>query len=185
MSRTSGRSAQETKALIVEAAAHLVRKHGMSVALSDIAAQAGVSKGGLLYHFPTKEQLMGKLISNQVAHFRREVEQAAEQEEPAPGRLARAYIQVSFAGAADEGNLQDLISLSAQLMTEPGLRAVAQADAERWRAELFDDGLDPAAVRLIVAAADGFSSGLLWGGVLNDEDLPLLRDQLLELTHPR
>src|SRR5690349_13603621 len=98
MARTAGRSAAETRRLILDAAARLISRHGTAVPVSDIAEAAGVSKGGLLYHFPNKEELLSGLANHLMGQFRHDVEQvAAEEEEGTPGRLTRAYIRVSFA----------------------------------------------------------------------------------------
>lgn len=44
---------------ILQVACRLVRKLGAShLTLDAVAKEAGVSKGGLLYHFPTKEALI-------------------------------------------------------------------------------------------------------------------------------
>jgi AcrR family transcriptional regulator len=154
------------------------------VPVSDIADAAGVSKGGLLYHFPNKEVLLGGLATDLMARFRQDVEHAATAEDPGtPGRLARAYIRVSFAHASDVTGLRDYIALAAHLMFEPDLEALAQQDAEQWRTDLLDDGLDPAVVRMVVAAADGSNTAPLWGAVLTDADRADLEADLIALTH--
>ncbi|GAA1658853.1 TetR family transcriptional regulator [Citricoccus zhacaiensis] len=184
MARTAGRDAEDTKRLILEAAAQLIGRRGTAVPVSDIAAAAGVSKGGLLYHFPSKEQLLNGLASSLMSQFRREVEQAAaEEDEQTPGRLTRAYIRVCFADARDLIGLRDYLSLAARLMFEPGPEELARQDARRWRAALFDDGIDPATVRMIIAAADGSNIAPLLGPVLNDSDRSALEADLIALTY--
>ncbi|WP_218682724.1 TetR/AcrR family transcriptional regulator, partial [Microbacterium sp. BF1] len=39
-------------------------RHGTTVPVTDIAEAAGVSKGGLLYHFPNKETLLNGVATN-------------------------------------------------------------------------------------------------------------------------
>ncbi|MEV5827974.1 TetR/AcrR family transcriptional regulator [Spirillospora sp. NPDC052242] len=184
MARTAGRSADETKRLILDAAAHLIGRHGTAVPVSDIAEAAGVSKGGLLYHFPNKEELLNGLATDLMTRFRQNVEQAAsEEEDRRPGRLTRAYIRVSFAHAGDLTGLRDYIALAAHLMFEPGLEELAQQDAKQWRSALLDDGLDPAVIRVVIAATDGSNSAPLWGAVLNDTDRAELEADLIALTY--
>lgn len=149
MARTAGRSADETRQLILTSAARLIGRHGTTVPVTDIAEAAGVSKGGLLYHFPNKETLLNGVATNLMTQFRSHVEQAATAEpEGVPGRLTRAYIRVSFAHAGDPSGLRDYIALAAHLMFEPALEELAQADAAQWRSALFEDGLDPAIARI-------------------------------------
>lgn len=156
MARTAGRSADETRQLILTSAARLIGRHGTTVPVTDIAEAAGVSKGGLLYHFPNKETLLNGVATNLMTQFRSHVEQAATAEpEGVPGRLTRAYIRVSFAHAGDPNGLRDYIALAAHLMFEPALEELAQADAAQWRSALFEDGLDPAITRMVIAATDG------------------------------
>ncbi len=153
MARTAGRSADETRQLILTSAARLIGRHGTTVPVTDIAEAAGVSKGGLLYHFPNKETLLNGVATNLMTQFRSHVEQAATAEpEGVPGRLTRAYIRVSFAHAGDPNGLRDYIALAAHLMFEPALEELAQADAAQWRSALFEDGLDPAITRTALEA---------------------------------
>ncbi|WP_134321691.1 TetR/AcrR family transcriptional regulator [Cumulibacter soli] len=183
MARTPGRSAGDTKRLILDAAAKLIGRHGTAVPISDIATAAGVSKGGLLYHFPSKESLLSEMAVSLNDEFRAAVqERAAQEPEDAPGRLARAYIRTSFAMGRDTSGLRDYVALAVHLMFEPGMSAIAQQDADWWRAALHGDGLDPAVVRIVVSAADGVSSGPLWGAVLSDADNQLLEAELIEMT---
>lgn len=183
MARTAGRSADETKDLILTSAARLIGRHGTTVPVTDIAEAAGVSKGGLLYHFPNKETLLNGVATNLMTQFRSHVEQAATAEpEGVPGRLTRAYIRVSFAHAGDPNGLRDYIALAAHLMFEPALEELAQADAAQWRSALFEDGLDPAVTRMVIAATDGSNSAPLWGAVLTEPDRIALEADLIALT---
>ena len=52
-----------TKRRILEAAAEIARESGPgNLALDAVAAKAGVSKGGLLYHFPSKSSLLQAVV---------------------------------------------------------------------------------------------------------------------------
>lgn len=64
-SRTEG-----TRARILRAAQEIAQEAGpASMSLEAVAAKAGVSKGGLLYHFPTKAALLRGLVEHQLARF--------------------------------------------------------------------------------------------------------------------
>lgn len=59
------RSASQTRQLILNAAETLARDLGpVNISLDAVAAAAGVSKGGLLYHFPSKARLLEGLVAN-------------------------------------------------------------------------------------------------------------------------
>lgn len=185
MPRKAGRGADETRRMILDAAAQLMTRRGTTVPLLDVAKAAGVSKGGLLYHFRSKESLLTGLAGDLIDRFRENVDHAAAAEsEGSVGRLARAYIRVSFAHADDAQSVRNYIALAAQLMFEPGLEELAARDAQRWRVALYEDGLDLNAVRVIIAAADGANTAPLWGAVLEDADRRALKEHLLSLTIP-
>ena len=84
-----GRTA--TRRRILDAAQDLAQCTGAgSLSLDAVAAKAGVSKGGLLYHFPSKNKLMEALVEDYLRRF----DTAMSLEERLGGRNAaiRAYI---------------------------------------------------------------------------------------------
>ena len=65
---------------ILDAAQRVISDLGAArLTLDVIAHAAGVSKGGLLYHFPTKEALIGALADDYVVSLSRCVQQAMDQ----------------------------------------------------------------------------------------------------------
>jgi AcrR family transcriptional regulator len=181
MGRTTGRDADETRRQIIEAAARLISRRGSAVPISAIADAAGVSKGGLLYHFASKDELLEAVAGRLFDSFRDAVHDAAS-EDPDPGRLTRAYVRVSFADVADEAAAREMIAVAAQLMHEPRIQQIAAEDGARWREDLFGDGLDPAVVRIVLTSTDGVSAAPLWGTVLTSGDVAALAAQLLALA---
>lgn len=183
MGRTAGRTAEDTRRNILDAAALVIGENGTKVPVTVIAEAAGVSKGGLLYHFPSKEKLLIDLATYLLEQFRDLVEEFTSAEpEGAKGRLTRGYIRASFAYAKDFAEQKRHIALASNLMLEPGLGELAQEEAERWRTDLLHDRLNPATTRLIVAATDGGNSAPLWGAVLSYGDRGDLERQLIGLT---
>ena len=60
----------ETKERIYQAVNELCKTEGVNMlTLSNIAKKAGISKGGLLYHFPTKEAILEGLIERNMKEF--------------------------------------------------------------------------------------------------------------------
>jgi len=82
---------------ILEAADHLAHEAGPAhLALDAVAARAGVSKGGLLYHFPSKMHLLTALVDRHVKRFEAEVDRR-QREVPEPGpRALAAYVDASL-----------------------------------------------------------------------------------------
>jgi AcrR family transcriptional regulator len=60
--------AERTRSAIIDAAAEMFDQHGFNGAsLSDILAEAGVTKGALYFHFSSKEELAHALVKEQFA----------------------------------------------------------------------------------------------------------------------
>ena len=97
---------------IVEAALDRVRA-GESVSLNTVAAQVGLSKPGLMYHFPTKEALMLALVDYVLDCWERGLEQRLDgplDQAEARDRF-RAYLDWSLTGEIDQGDLAMLADL--------------------------------------------------------------------------
>ncbi|QRM56463.1 TetR/AcrR family transcriptional regulator [Sinorhizobium sp. BG8] len=111
---------------LLKVAARLMIEKGLpSVTLDAVSQSAGVSKGGLLHHFPNKVSLLDGLFESLVDNLDEAIE-ARMLIDPQPrGRFTRAYLAVCFVpGGMPEGEAWK--SLTIALMGEPYLR-------ERWR----------------------------------------------------
>lgn len=76
---------------ILAAAADVARETGPgSVSLDAVAQRAGVSKGGLLYNFPSKAALMKGLVARHIAEFELELDAAEARGEP----LVATYLRL-------------------------------------------------------------------------------------------
>ncbi len=145
------------------AADRVVVEGGVSgLTLEAVAREAGVSKGGLLYHFPSKEALIsgmiGRLVEGYTDALGREL---AREGGSASGRWSRAYARVSF--AEDRWYLEVSAGLLAAVAEDPGLLDPlrrAFEDGQRWAVR---DGIDPAVATLIRLAADGLFFAELLG----------------------
>lgn len=183
MGRTTGRTATETRHQVLRAAAEVVAERGGSAGLEEIATRAQVTKGGLLYHFRSKESLMHAVAQQLLDEFEHEVETAlAQEDDDAPGRLTRAYARATLASAADAERTRRATTLLVHLQTDPAVAAMMQADAERWRDRLLADGLDPLVATLAIAAADGICMAPLYGDAPLVDDRERVLAAVLDLT---
>ena len=130
MGRTTGRTPEQTRRLVLDAAASVIRRRGIVATLDDIARAAGVSKGGLVYHFATKDELVQALAADVIADFRRAVAEALDPADSAPGRLTRAYVRASLDLSVDEEAIHEKLALAAQLMTSPEVSDLIRADEQ-------------------------------------------------------
>lgn len=182
MGRTAGRDPEQTRAALLHAASQLVRERGVSATLDDVARRAGVSKGGLLYHFASKQELLLAMAHDWLERFRAEVLAAIDPADDAPGRLVRAYVRVSIDGALDATATRDALVVIAHLSTVDAVTDLARADALRWQEDLRTDGLPEDVLLLVLAAADGASAQPVWGMEPAPEELERLRERLLAMT---
>jgi AcrR family transcriptional regulator len=179
----SRKNPTETREKLVHAAAQLVVSKGINrVTLEQVALEAGVSKGGLLHHFPTKQALLNSLIKQvgQVFEARLEKYMALEASDQ-PGRLARAYIRASFEYEADELKLSNAI---AKVVSEfPELLLELQQEFAQLDQEMQKDGLPAVRALVIRLACDGlWFSELIGVSSLQESLREQMRDELLAMT---
>jgi len=178
-------SGTATRRNVLLAAAELVECEGVSrLTLDAVAERAGLSKGGILHHFATKDSLVAAMIEDLVTQFEGDLTRHMSGE-TGPGSFARAFLRACL---DPEGALTRTLKVSAgiiaALAVNSALLAPLHRRYEEWRRRLEDDGIDPAIAELVRSAADG-----LWlGGVFGlGPPSPALRkrlfEKLIELTH--
>src|SRR6266404_2353237 len=75
---------------LLDAAEGVVLSQGINcLTLDAVAAEAGVSKGGLLYHYPSKEKPIAAMVERIVRKWQDDFHAAIEAVEPGPGRVPR------------------------------------------------------------------------------------------------
>src|ERR1700722_20733410 len=62
--------AQRNRRLLLEAAAQAFSEGGIDVSAGEIARRAGVAKGTLFRHFPTKSDLLAAVLSDRMGQLR-------------------------------------------------------------------------------------------------------------------
>jgi AcrR family transcriptional regulator len=134
---------------ILDAASRiLVRDGGDAVTIAAVAAEAGLSKGGLFYHFASKEALIVGLVDRFVAAF-----DALLDVPDTPGSATLAYLDAT---AADSGPAsQPVLALLAAALTSPDALNALRARYAMWQTRLENDGIDPAVATLVRLVADG------------------------------
>lgn len=182
MARIAGRTPEQTRRKALDAAATVFRERGVAATLDDVANAAGLSKGGLLYHFSGKDDLLRALITDLADSWRAAVSDAIDPSDQAAGRLTRAYIRASLNGE-NAHELREGMALAMQLTANPDLAAELTADMHRWEADLVADGLPPAILHTVIAAADGASATALWGAPVDLENNAALATVLTAMTY--
>jgi len=168
---------------LLEVAARLTSEQGMgAVTLDAVSGASGVSKGGLLHHFPTKNALLDALFDSLLARFDADIDQRML-DDPAPhGRFTRAYL-LAVAGLRDSPDeAGHWAQVTIALLAEPRLR-------QRWntwvqeRADEYvgtDSTIDAQIVRF---AADGlWLADMLGSHVTDDAARTALLARLIDLS---
>jgi len=173
--RTPQRDSTATKRRILDASERVVLRDGVGhLTLEAAAAEAGLSKGGVLYHFPTRDALVAAMVARIIEQFDEDIDSylpdPGTPEAALPGAYARAYVRATLEPVTP-GEERLGAALLAAAAAEPELVVPLQEAAARWQARLVDDGLDPTQATLIRLACDGLWLCGLFGLAVPDGDL--------------
>jgi AcrR family transcriptional regulator len=161
-----------TRDRLLDAAGVVVMRDGaQALTLDAVAAEAEVSKGGLLYHFKSKRDLVEGMIERWMAEFQREIDAS----DPA---FVRGYVKAS----APVGNE---LGMLAALVADPSLLVAVRRQYGIWQDRVEREGRDPVDATVARLAADGLWLAELLGmgpptGELRDQVL----QRLLDLAEP-
>lgn len=167
---------------LLEAASVIAARDGIaSLSLNAVAQQAGVSKGGLLHHFPNKQILIHAVFERLLAIFDEKIIALMAADPNVPGRFTRAYL-TCLAGLSGSDESRQLAFLSLAMPDEGGLRRC-------WRDWMLahlahGDELDNSDLGTLVRyAADGlWLSELTEGPTLCADHRQALVERLSALT---
>ena len=82
---------------LLDAAIRVVTRDGFrAMTLDGVAQEAGVSKGGLTHHFPTKEALVTAMLEHFAQRLLRELDRVAADDPVHKGRRIRSMMKVAF-----------------------------------------------------------------------------------------
>ncbi|MBC8098763.1 MAG: TetR/AcrR family transcriptional regulator [Armatimonadetes bacterium] len=151
---TIKQDAIHTRTRLVDAAIQMMLEDGAKlITLDAVAKRAGVSKGGLLHYFPSKEALIDAILRHLFAEFTIQVERYLALEPERAGRWARAYIRATFEPAPPP---MELALLLFPLIESEALLSLFRQDTMQWHERLWHDGLPRARALIIQQAADAY-----------------------------
>jgi len=126
-----------------------VRDGGSAVTIAAVAREAGLSKGGLFYHFASKELLIEGLVGRYVDSFTALIANAGTERAGA----TRAYLDSAEHPGGPAS--QPVLALLAAAIVSPSALAVLRERYEQWQARLDADGLQPHVASTVRFAVDG------------------------------
>ncbi len=163
---------------ILDAYADLLRSDGERAATMDAtAALAGVSKGGLLYHFPSKDALAEAVIERLLEA----AQQDSERMSAAPEGAARYYVRTSTVEETEFDAFYQAVVRLAAGSHAPAVAALDQVHAD-WERLVREDVADPHAAEAIMLIGEGlyYHSTMpgTWSRSLVGSDIGALLEQV-------
>lgn len=139
---------------LLDCAAKLALEHGTAaVTVQAVADAAGVTKGGLFYHFPNKQALIEAVILDLLEQFSAEIDARMAEDAVPYGRFTRAYVDVTF-GPHGFGINSPMAAMALSMAADP----LMSREWSRWLTERLarHKDTDSAPILEIVRlAADG------------------------------
>ncbi len=158
-------ASDETRDSLIDAAKRVIQRDGAAhLTLDAVAKEAGVSKGGLLYHFPSKQALLRGMVARGVGEHDREL--MAEFEEAGHGSLACCFLSHVLFGPHDPSckpPVEMIWSVFAAAANDPTLLEPVRESHGRWRKKMVDDGVDPDVAMVINLVGHGLFMSEVFG----------------------
>jgi AcrR family transcriptional regulator len=153
--------------------------------LRRVAREAGVSKGGLIHHFPSKDALVAAMAERASAEMAARIEAALalEEESDLPGRYTRAYIRANLSPANESDNAF-VLHLFELFAVKPDAFTGALAHFEEINQRIEHDGLDPVLAAILTSASDACWLEVLFGlATPGSERLSKIGQRLIEMSY--
>lgn len=170
-----------TKNKIIVAANAVVAREGASnLTLDAVAAEAGISKGGLLYHFPNKRALLNGMLNSLVQQTKDDID--IKQSSPKHnGSFISAFIAAQSASRPAERAAS--LALLAAAAEDPSLLAPVNAHLQDWMTSAQQES-EMAEILLLAAHGIRFMDVL---NLLSERtgSADQLYDRLLKFSEPK
>ncbi|MGG4408279.1 TetR/AcrR family transcriptional regulator [Niallia taxi] len=168
--------------LILETAKRIIHEQGITnLTLDAVAKKASISKGGLLYHYPSKEALMKGIAIAIFEDLENCMAKYAEKDPIEKGKWTRAMIEVTMDDLEHNAELNVAV-MASSLLDE----AVAESISNSYQTaltKLDNDGISPITASVIRLALDGlYYSQMLGVAPLNNTRQRAVLEQLMQMT---
>ncbi|WP_196592651.1 TetR/AcrR family transcriptional regulator [Pectinatus sottacetonis] len=175
------KNVNNTRQKILQAAGRVINSKGITaLTLAAVAKEAGVSKGGLLYHFASKDELIKGINDFFMQNFISDVEHTADNDVYNAGRWTRAYIKNTFKQLDNEFEINTaLLSVAA---TKPNLVKSTANYLKTVQNHIENDHINPILSTVIRLAVDGIYYNQLFGMNLEKDNWEQIANYLLLLT---
>ena len=179
---SSGEDRASTRDLILDAAERVVARDGARrLTIDAVVKESGYSKGGVLYNFPSKLDLIKGMAARMIDSF--EVKHAtALADADAAGEPPLPAVVKALIGEKEMDNSVSM-GLLAALAENPELIDPIRDAHARMRDELLARAADPELVRLVLLAVDGLHfSEILGLDILTPDEREAVEARLIALV---
>ena len=141
---------------ILDAAEEVVIELGAGhMTLNIVAEKAGISKGGLMYNFPTKEALLTAMVQRMSERIKDQREQKQATLPSGPAQQLKAHVLSMLEPQPDLKGERVKSALLAAAAINPKLLIPVRDEYERFLANLASSGMRFERAAVIALAADG------------------------------
>ncbi len=181
---SSGDDRASTRDLILDAAERVVARDGARrLTIDAVVKESGYSKGGVLYNFPSKLELIKGMVQRMVdSHTQRH--EAALAEAEAEGRSPlEAMARVLVCKKERELDRQVSMGLLAAAAENPELIDPIRDAVARMRGDILAHAADPQMASIMLLAADGLHfSDILGLDILTEDEREAVEARLIALV---
>lgn len=162
---------ETTRQVILNHASRLAVSQGEVPSLNALAAAAGISKGGLMHHFPSRDALLTALVVEGIAEV-----DAAMQLATGPTETLRTWLKLSIPDETGIALFQSMASIFfAGKSDHGGIQDLALEATHRWEARLKTELGSKEAARTALLLGDGLLFGAISGSITGKNSAAYLR----------
>lgn len=156
------RDPEKTRESILTAAHKVVAEKGVNaMTLDEVASEAGVSKGGLLHHFCSKQELILGTTQHLLKGLESEVEEFRRRDPAEPGAFTRAVLRANLKFDVEAQNT--CLAFMTEVRAYPASMDLVRQHAAEWQRRIDNDGLDPVVASIVRFAGEGMMFSDMWG----------------------
>jgi AcrR family transcriptional regulator len=173
-----------TKDKILQAAAEIAKEVGpVHLSLDAVARRAGLSKGGLLYTFPTKAKLLEALVEQHVSEFDESLRKEEAARNHGPNSVVLACIAVYRAEFLC--NEPEPSGILAAIANDPGFLEPIRRYNKQLLQRMRENAEDPTLAMMVFLTIEGLRSLKLFEmGLLSKDEQIAAIDRLKNLFEP-
>jgi len=147
---------------LLDAAEHVVLQEGAShMTMDAVAAKAGVSKGGLIYHFPSQRDLLQAMLKRFIDQVETRLAEARARLPASPVREIKAYVMAWFTLGSQYR--RSASALLATITREPGLLETVRKKHVEVLAKIIEAAPNPERATILSLATEGMWMSELLG----------------------